>query len=105
MTDSILWNELSRAHQRVLERLWGGGTVRGQDPAIVIGLERMGYVEGDELTPLGSTLCETRLREMMKRIALETPRSVAQHGPRARQYKIRARDADLQTLAQIAQQG
>lgn len=76
MAESLSWNELSRAHQRVLARLWGGGSVRGQDPEVVIGLQLMGYMQGDRLSPIGHQLCADAYVAMADRISSRQPVSV-----------------------------
>ena len=68
MPDAHPWNELSRAQQRVLARLWAGGSCRGQDRVTVIGLVLMGYVEGEHLTPAGERLCSDALGEIVNRL-------------------------------------
>ena len=67
-SESLHWSELSRAHQAVLERLWAGGSLRGRDPAIVIGLRSMGYIEGDALSSAGEALCRVALTAIMARV-------------------------------------
>ena len=100
------WKDLSRQHQRLLERLWGGGTLRGQDEAVAIGLQRMGYLQGDKITPAGITLCEEAFRAMMNR--MPTRRSDPAHqqssAERTSGNENPSEDAvsDLETLATIA---
>jgi hypothetical protein len=77
-SESLPWDELSRAHQCALERLWAGGSLRGRDPAIVIGLRSMGYIEGDELTRAGEALCRVALTAMMARVR-KSLRALGQH--------------------------
>jgi hypothetical protein len=59
---------LNRTQQRLLERLWAGGSVRGQDPAIVVGLVLMGYVMNERLTAAGETLCAGALADVVNRM-------------------------------------
>ena len=77
MSEQLTWNELSRAHQAVLERLWAGGTLRGRDPEIVVGLRFMGYIQGNRLTPAGERLCTAALMGIVDRIRKTTaPESI-----------------------------
>jgi len=71
-SEGMPWNQLSRAHQKVLERLWAGGTLRGRDPDIVTGLRLMGYIDGNELTPLGERLCVNALIAVLERFGKPT---------------------------------
>jgi hypothetical protein len=68
MSEPLSWHELSREQQKVLERLWAGGTVRGQDPTIVVGLVLMGYILGERLTAAGDGLCSHALAAMTARM-------------------------------------
>jgi len=77
-SERLPWNELSRAHQAVLERLWAGGSLRGRDPAVVIGLRSMGYIEGDGLSSAGEALCRVALTAMMARVR-ESLQALDQH--------------------------
>jgi len=71
-SEGLPWNQLSRAHQKVLERLWAGGTLRGRDPDIVTGLRLMGYIHGDKLTPFGEQLCVNALIATLERFGRPT---------------------------------
>jgi hypothetical protein len=82
VSEPLSWDELSRAQQRALERLWARGTVRGQDPTIVIGLTLMGYVVGERLSTSGDELCSQALAEMMGR--MHTTRDRERRNTRAR---------------------
>ena len=77
------WNQLSRDHQKVLERLWAGGTLRGRDPEIVAGLRLMGYIRGNRLTSAGERLCGAALIGMVERMkrskAFEKTEALARH--------------------------
>ena len=68
MSEPLPWNELSRDHQKVLERLWAGGTLRGRDPEIVLGLRSMGYLRGNRLTAAGEQLCAAALMNILGRM-------------------------------------
>ena len=69
MSAALAWNELSRSHQKVLARIFGGGTTRGQDPSVVIGLHLMGYMQDDKLSAQGEELCRGALVATVQRIA------------------------------------
>jgi hypothetical protein len=48
------WDELTRPEQRALIKLFGGGSLRKNDPAIVDGLRARGFVdENDALSMPG----------------------------------------------------
>jgi hypothetical protein len=48
------WDELIRPEQRALIRLFGGGSLRKNDPAVVYGLRAKGFVdENDALSMPG----------------------------------------------------
>jgi hypothetical protein len=48
MPETPLWDELTRSEQRLLIRLFGGGSVRNQNPADVEGLCRRGLVDDEQ---------------------------------------------------------
>ena len=79
MSEPLAWNHLSRAHQKVLARVWAGGTIRNQDPSIVVGLQLMGYMQGDKLSTAGDQLCSEALITTMKRVA----EAAATSGPKS----------------------
>jgi hypothetical protein len=47
------WNELSRAEQRILIKLYGGGTLRANDPSETAELRADGLIDDNGLTPAG----------------------------------------------------
>ena len=49
----IDYDHLTREQQRVLIRLFGGGTLRGQNESTISGLHRLGLIKGETLTSLG----------------------------------------------------
>ncbi len=70
------WDDLTRPQQRVLERLWGGGSVSKQNPKVLLELASMGYIVGSRLTPAGDELCAKALKEMSERIRAIYPPAV-----------------------------
>jgi len=68
MSAPFTWDDLSRAHQKVLARVWGGGTTRGQDQNVVTGLRLMGYMQGEKLSPKGEEMCRAALLATVQRI-------------------------------------
>ena len=42
------WDELTRSEQRLLIRLFGGGSVRNQNAADIDGLRRRGFIDNDQ---------------------------------------------------------
>ena len=47
------WNELTRSEQRILIKLFGGGTLRANDPTETAKLRSDGLIDDDGLTPAG----------------------------------------------------
>jgi hypothetical protein len=45
MEEAAVWNELTRFEQRVLIKLFGGGTLRNDSPAVVDVLRMRGLVD------------------------------------------------------------
>jgi hypothetical protein len=48
MPETPLWDELSRSEQRLLIRLFGGGSLRNQNLEAVEGLRRRGLVDDEQ---------------------------------------------------------
>jgi hypothetical protein len=47
------WNELTRSEQRILIKLFGGGSLRDNDPSETAELRLDGLVDDNGLTPAG----------------------------------------------------
>jgi hypothetical protein len=47
------WDELSRFEQRILLKLYGGGTLRANDPTETAHLRSEGLIDDHGLTPAG----------------------------------------------------
>jgi hypothetical protein len=47
------WDELTRAEQRILIKLFGGGTLRANDPTETAELRADGLIDDRGLTPIG----------------------------------------------------
>ena len=45
MPEAACWNELTRFEQRALIKLFGGGSLRRDDPAVVNELRARGFVD------------------------------------------------------------
>ena len=58
MSPPIEWNELSRPQQWLLMRLYGGGSLRNQNPEIITALQQIELIEEDHLSDLGVAHCE-----------------------------------------------
>jgi len=67
------YDELTRPQQRLLVRLYGGGTLRRQDETIIRGLNRMGPIRGDKISGLGWTVCEQALPTVLARVLGDHP--------------------------------
>jgi hypothetical protein len=48
MPETPRWDELTRSEQRLLIRLFGGGSLRNQNPEVVEGLCRRGLVDDEQ---------------------------------------------------------
>jgi hypothetical protein len=56
VNDLTLWNELTRREQRILIKLFGGGSPRGDDPTETVNLMRLGLITENGLTSAGREL-------------------------------------------------
>jgi hypothetical protein len=45
MSEAMLWDKLTRFEQRALIKLFGGGSLRNEDRAVVEGLHTRGFVD------------------------------------------------------------
>jgi hypothetical protein len=75
MSETAVWDELTRFEQRLLIKLFGGGTVRKENPAVVDELRARGFVDqNDELAMPGLLVLTLAMRrqqaEILKRIGL-----------------------------------
>jgi hypothetical protein len=58
------WDELTRSEQRLLIRLFGGGSLRNQNAADIDGLRRRGLIDDEQnLSMLGLLLFTLALRD------------------------------------------
>jgi len=63
MSDTAGWDELTRFEQRLLIKLFGGGTARKEDPAIVDELRSRGLIdENNELAMPGLLVLTMAMR-------------------------------------------
>jgi hypothetical protein len=58
------WRDLTREQQKILVRLYGGGSTRRVDPDSLSGLRRLALVEGNKLSGLGRNICTARFLEL-----------------------------------------
>ena len=64
MPATISWDDLTRFEQRVLIKLFGGGTTRNENPTVVDGLRFRGLVdENDNLSMLGLLVFTLAIRK------------------------------------------
>jgi hypothetical protein len=76
MSATINWDDLTRFEQRLLIKLFGGGTTRNENPAVVDGLRSRGLVdENDELSILGLLAFTLALRKQQTDAQLCTGRA------------------------------
>ena len=74
MSEAAGWDELTRFEQRALIKLFGGGSLRNDDPAIAQELRSRGFVdENDTLTKSGLLV----LTQAMRRQQAETHLRIA----------------------------
>ena len=67
------WDELTRPEQRALIKLFGGGSLRKNDPAIVDGLRARGFVdENDALSMPGLLVLTLAMRRQLADARLRT---------------------------------
>jgi hypothetical protein len=58
------WEDLTRPEQRLLIKLFGGGTTRRDDPRVVEGLRGFGFLdENDQLSMPGLRILTPAMRE------------------------------------------
>ena len=70
------WEDLSRVEQRLLIKLFGGGSTRYDDPVVVDGLRRRGFVDdNDRLSMPGLRVFAVAVREQKERSRLAVPTS------------------------------
>jgi hypothetical protein len=64
MIESTRWDNLTRTEQRLLIKLFGGGSVRNQDPDVIEHLQVCGLItdEGD-MTSSGTSVFMAALRQ------------------------------------------
>ncbi|WP_407114204.1 hypothetical protein [Bradyrhizobium sp. LMG 9283] len=53
MPDLTLWNKLTRREQRIVIKLFGGGSTRGDSLIETVNLTRLGFVTENGLTSAG----------------------------------------------------
>ena len=67
MTNFIKWSSLTRHEQKLMARLYGGGSTRNQDPAVISGLRDLGLIDANGLSPSGKDLCKLLELTMVNR--------------------------------------
>ena len=76
MAETAAWDGLTRSEQRLLIKLFGGGTTRNENPTVVDGLRSRGLVdESDELSILGLLAFTLALRKQQTDAQLCTGRA------------------------------
>ena len=63
MNDLALWNELTRREQRIMIKLFGGGSSHGGGPIETVNLTRLGLISENGLTPAGLKLFIAAFKE------------------------------------------
>lgn len=59
MSEAKLWDELTRVGQRALIKLFGGGSLRHEKPAVVEELRARGFVDGNNALAMPGLLVLT----------------------------------------------
>ena len=71
-SDVIDWKELSRPDQNILQRLYGGGSLRNCDPDTILRLRQLSLIEGKErrerLSPFGRALMDHTHAQLKARL-------------------------------------
>ena len=63
------WDDLDRLEQRLLIKLFGGGPTRYDDPAVVEGLRRRGFVDdNNQLSMPGLRVFAVAVREQQAKV-------------------------------------
>jgi hypothetical protein len=76
MSATMRWDDLTRFEQRLLIKLFGGGSTRNERPAVVDGLRSRGLVdENGELSMLGLLTFTLALRKQQADAQLRTGRA------------------------------
>ncbi|WP_439373083.1 hypothetical protein [Bradyrhizobium sp. DASA03120] len=73
MPDMTLWNKLTRKEQRIVIKLFGGGSTHGDSLIETVNLMRLGLVTENGLTPAGLEVfvaafkaqCDARQRKLL----------------------------------------
>jgi hypothetical protein len=64
MAETTIWDELTRFEQRAMIKLFGGGTLRNDDPAVCENLRERGLVdENDKLSMPGLLVLTLAMRK------------------------------------------
>jgi hypothetical protein len=77
MPETPLWDELTRSEQRLLIRLFGGGSLRNQNPADVESLCRRGLVDDEQKLSVPGLLALTLAMRRQKADALRRASAAA----------------------------
>jgi hypothetical protein len=73
MAETTIWDELTRFEQRALIKLFGGGTLRNDDPAVCESLRERGLVdENDKLSMPGLLVLTLAMRKQQADVRLRT---------------------------------
>jgi hypothetical protein len=76
MATTISWDDLTRFEQRLLIKLFGGGTTRNENPTVVDGLRSRGLVdENDKLSMLGLLVFTLAIRKQQVDAQLRSGRA------------------------------
>jgi hypothetical protein len=71
MSEATAWDELTRFQQRALIKLFGGGSLRNDGPAITNELRSRGFVdENDALTLAGLSVLTLAMRRQRTEVQL-----------------------------------
>jgi hypothetical protein len=68
MQNTATWDQLDRAEQKALARLFGGGSLLRIDSELITPLAKRGLVNRNGLTPAGEEVCLAELAAFKRRV-------------------------------------
>jgi hypothetical protein len=69
MSEAAVWDELTRFEQRALIKLFGGGSLRREDPAIIDELRARGFIdENNDLSMPGLLVLTLAMRRQQAEV-------------------------------------
>jgi hypothetical protein len=72
MAHTATWDDLDRAEQKALARLYGGGSLLRINSDLVLPLARRGLVNREGITAAGDRLCAAQVEAFKERVYEQT---------------------------------